>query len=271
MISAVVLTHNAEATLEQTFKSLTWCDEIVLIDDNSTDKTVEIAKKYQARVFTRSLSDDFSAQRNFGLAKARGEWVVFVDSDEVVSKELVSEARLICHAGLDPASQWDSGSGAGMTQGNRRSKSPSGYFIRRNDWFLGRWLKHGETANVRLLRLARKDAGVWERPVHEVWDVKGEIGELKNPLLHYPHPNVAQFLEEINRYSSLNARCLFDQGIMVPWWHVVAYPTAKFFLNYVWLQGFRDGMPGAVMAIMMSFHSFLTRAKLWHLWRKGTI
>lgn len=132
----------------------------------------------------------------------------------------------------------------------------------------GRCLKHGETNRVRLLRLARKEAGVWRRPIHEVWQVSGKTGELKNPLLHYPHPNVAQFLEEINWYSSLNANYLFEHGVRINGGQIIAYPLAKFFLNYFWRLGCLDGTAGIVMALMMSFHSFLTRAKLWTLTHK---
>ena len=127
----------------------------------------------------------------------------------------------------------------------------------------GKPLTHGETGSVRLLRLAKKSAGVWTRPVHEIWDVSGETGELTQPLLHYPHPNVAQFLHDINVYSTLNAKYLYTQHVKVPVWHIAAYPTVKFFRNYVLHMGFLDGTPGAIMAIMMSFHSFLTRGKLY--------
>ena len=133
----------------------------------------------------------------------------------------------------------------------------------------GRELKHGETANVKLLRLAKKDAGSWTRPVHEVWMVEGEIGQLTSPLLHYPHPNVAQFLEEINTYSSLNAQYLYSQKVRANWLDILAYPAAKFFRNYFYHMGFLDGTAGVIAAIMMSFHSFLTRAKLYQAWNRS--
>ncbi len=126
----------------------------------------------------------------------------------------------------------------------------------------------GETSRVLLLRLAKKDAGTWVRPVHETWNVKGVVGTLTNPLDHYPHPNVAQFIDDINVYSTINARHLYNENIRVPWWHIIGYPTAKFFKDYIWYQGFRDGTAGAIVAIMMSMHSFLTRAKLWILTHK---
>ncbi len=246
MISSVVLTRNDEATVAKTLESLTWCDETIVVDDASTDSTVAIAKNFTNKIFQHPLNGDFAAQRNFGLAKAKNDWVLFVDSDEVVSDALAKEITPIR---------------SGMTE-------KSGYFIKRRDILWGRELKYGEQGRMKLLRLAKKDAGKWVRPVHEVWAIKGIVGELRNPLFHFPHPSVAQYLDEINRYSSLNASYLYKQRIRVHWWHIVAYPVSKFFLNYIIRLGFLDGTPGAVVAIMMSMHSFLTRAKLWQLWDK---
>jgi len=241
MISAVILTHNNEDILPKTLSSVSWCDEAVVVDDYSTDATTRLAQQIGATVYQQHLADDFAAQRNFGLSKAKGEWVLFVDSDEIITNELKKEI-------LDVT--------------GKKSDYP-GYYLKRDDFLFGKFLKHGETGMVRLLRLAKKDRGVWKRPVHEVWDIQGKTGELHNPILHYPHPNVAQFLDDINRYSTLNADYLYTQKVRVRWWHIPVYPKMKFFLNYVWHQGFRDGTPGAIVAILMSFHSFLTRAKLW--------
>ncbi len=245
MISAVVLTHDDEDCLPRTLESLTWCDEIVIVDDFSSDQTVAVSRKYTTKIYRQHLAGDFAKQRNVGLLKAKGEWVLFVDSDEIVSKELASEIQKVALATF-----------------------PVGYYIKRRDYMWGRELKHGETSHVRLLRMARKDAGHWRRPVHEVWEVSGKVGELENPLFHFPHPNVAQFLREINEYSSLNARYLAASGVRVTLVQILLWPLGKFLLNYFWFGGFLDGVPGAILAIMMSFHSFLTRAKLWLIRRK---
>jgi glycosyltransferase involved in cell wall biosynthesis len=245
MISAVILTHNNEATIQRTLESLLWCDERIAIDDFSTDKTVSIASAYKTKIIQHHLSDDFATQRNFGLDQTKGEWVLYVDSDEVVSEKLKKEILQAI-----------------------KNDQIIGYFVQRKDIVFGNELKHGETAGVRLLRLAKKTAGSWERPVHEIWSVLGPTSQLANPLFHLPHPDVAQFLDDINRYSTLNAKYLYSQQIREPVWYIVAYPAAKFFVNYVWRMGFLDGTAGIIIAIMMSFHSFLTRAKLYMLWKR---
>ncbi|MEK7543780.1 MAG: glycosyltransferase family 2 protein [Patescibacteria group bacterium] len=245
MISAVILTHNDEAIISRCLESLGWCDEVIVVDDQSTDGTVIVAKKLGAKVYIHPLHDDFAAQRNFGLEKTKNNWVLFVDSDEVVTEALKKEI---------------------LQKADSKQQTASGYFIKRKDYWGGRWLTHGETGNVKLLRLARKESGKWVQPVHEEWKMQGDIGELTHPLLHYPHQNVAQFLEEINQYSGLYAQYLFEQGVREPAWYIAGKPLAKFFVNYIWRLGFLDGTAGIVVALMMSFHSFLVRAKLWQIY-----
>ncbi|MCX6794214.1 MAG: glycosyltransferase family 2 protein [Candidatus Gottesmanbacteria bacterium] len=244
MISAIVLSHNDEDSIARTLVSLTWCDEIIVIDDFSTDATLHVAKKYTTNIYQHHLNDDFASQRNFALTKASGDWVLFIDSDEVVPTDLANEIQ------------------------NSLEIDCAGFYIKRTDWLFGKPLRYGETGRVRLLRLAKKDAGTWKRTVHEVWNVDGMVAELSHPLDHFPHPDVAQFIEEINRYSTINAQYLYSKKVRVQWWHIIAYPKVKFFIDYFWYLGFLDGTAGAVVAIMMSFHSFLTRAKLYLLWHK---
>lgn len=246
MISAVVLTKNEEKNIQKCLKTLRWCDEVVVIDDDSEDKTCQIAREMEAKVFTHPLSGDFAAQRNFGLKKAKNKWILYVDADERVTPKLAVEIRQVIK------------DGKGV-----------GFYLRRKDFLWGRQLNHGETANVRLLRLGQKGAGEWQRRVHETWEVKGKVGELKEPLLHYPHPTISKFLEQINFYTSLNASELLREGKRVGLIQILAFPLGKFLQNYIFRLGFLDGTPGIIVALMMSFHSFLTRAKLYMLWKKG--
>lgn len=190
---------------------------------------------------------DFAAARNAALAKAKTEWVLFIDSDEKITPELKSEITNIC---------------------NLESNVYSAYYITRLDTFLKRQLRYGEPGHTKLIRLAKKDFGQWVRPVHEVWEGQGKVGTLTHPLLHSPHTTVASFLDKINRYSTLEAQYRFKLGIKSSIWKIAIYPIAKFKYNYLLRQGFRDGVPGTIMAIMMSFHSYLTWTKLFLLQKK---
>ena len=237
MLSAIVLTKNEAGNITACLKSLRWCDEIIVIDDCSQDETVVLAQKLGAKVYRRALQNDFAGQRNFGLAKASGAWVLFVDADERVTPPLRDE--IIQAINLPVA----------------------GYFLKRVDYLWGRPLQHGETAHVRLLRLARKTAGQWQRQVHEIWQIKGATEELKNPLFHYPHQDLSEFIDHLNFHSSLHAQALAKEHKKSSIVKVAFYPPAKFLQNYFWRQGFLDGMPGLISALMMSWHSFFNHAK----------
>lgn len=240
-LSVVVLAKNEEKNIGNCLKSLTFCDEMIVIDDNSQDETINIAKQFKAKIFTHSLDNNFANQRNFGLQKAQSEWVLFLDADEIVSDTLAAEI-------LD-----------------LKSKTPDvdGFYVRRIDSIWGRKLNYGETGNIKFLRLAKKDAGRWQGKVHEKWEIDGKVGQLNNPIIHYPHQNVAQFLIDINFYTSLRAQELNSRKVNVHWWSIIFYPKLKFFVNYFLKRGFLDGIPGFIVATFMSFHSFLVRGKLW--------
>lgn len=245
-ISAVVLSKNEEANIGPCLEGLKWCDEIVVIDDHSQDKTARLAEDFpKTKVFKRKLNDDFSSQRNYGLQKAKGEWVFFVDADERVTPALRKEI-------IDRLA-----SGRGV---NFRH---DGFYLKRTDFFGGRQLCHGETSRVRLLRLARRNSGRWTRKVHETWQVRGKTGDLKNPLLHYPHPTIDELLKAVNDYSTVHAASLKEEGRQSSLFKIIAYPAGKFFVNYFFRLGLLDKTPGFVMAAMMSLHSFLSWSKLY--------
>lgn len=245
MITVVVLTKNEEKNIVDCLESLSFCDEILLVDDNSQDRTVEIAKRMNATVLKHSLDNDFSRQRNFGLKMAKNDWVLFVDADERVNPFLAKEIiYMIAQEDFD------------------------GFYIKREDTMWGKKLKFGEAGNIWLLRLAKKRAGRWEGIVHEQWIITGRVGRLKNSLDHFPHQSIEQFLKEINYYTTLRAKELFKEGQGIHWHSIIIYPKLKFLVNYFIRLGFLDGLPGFIYAIMMSFHSFLVRGKLWILNQK---
>jgi len=249
MISVIILTKNEEKNLARCLESVKWCDEIIVVDDNSSDKTIELAKKYKTAVYKHPLREDFSIQRNFGLNKAQNEWVLFVDADEVVSDALayeISSAIAFKDQGL---------------------KSFNGYYIKRKDFMWGKQLEHGE-ACIKLLRLAKKNFGIWKGKAHEVWNIQSPVGTLVNPILHFPHKNLETFLKEINLYTDIRARELKESKAKSSFLLILLYPLAKFALNFIVRRGFMDGIQGFVFAVMMSFHSFLVRGKLWQLKNK---
>lgn len=247
-ISAVILTKNEGSKIALRISELKFCDEVVVIDDDSEDQTVKIAKDNKALVYKHSLNNDFSLQRNFGLDKAHGKWVLFVDCDEKVTQFLRKEI---------------------LSKISDKNNTYMGFFIRRRDVFFGKKLKHGESGNMKLLRLARKDAGIWERCVHEDWRVEGKVGILKNMLFHYPHPTMNDFIDNINKFSSLHALANAKEGKRSNILKIIFFPFFKFIQNFILRLGIIDGPQGLIVAVMMSLHSYLSWSKLWLLQRKG--
>ncbi len=247
MISAIILTRNEEKNIADCIGSVKWCDEVIVIDDNSEDRTVSIAGKEKVEILKEDLDGNFSRQRNLGIDKAKGDWILFVDADERVTDSLRYEIQSVIS---DPLNYYN------------------GFVLKRKDFIWNKQLRYGETAGISFLRLARKNSGRWEGRVHEKWKVKGKIGKLNNSLIHFPHQTLEQFLSEVNLYTDIRSKELYSKGVKTNLFLIIAYPKAKFFVNYIIRRGFLDGLSGLVFATVMSFHSFLVRAKLWMLWQK---
>ncbi len=239
-VSAVVLTKNEEKNIEKCLNSLSWCDEVVVIDDNSSDKTISLAKKIGAKIYKRSLNNNFSEQRNFGLSQAKGDWVLFIDADEVVDDDLRKEI-----------------------ESRIEDVSFDGFYIKRQYFFLGRKILHGEIGQTWLLRLGRRGKGKWSRSVHEEWNIEGNVERLNNAILHYQNKTIFDFVSDINRYSEIHALENIKEKKYFNFLFVVFHPIGKFFVNYILRFGFLDGTAGFVIAAFMSFHSFLSWSRLW--------
>lgn len=247
-LSVVILTKNEEKNILDCLENLEGVSEVIIIDDNSTDLTIEVIKslnRKNIKIFKRQLDLNFAKQRNFGLEKAKNEWVLFIDADERASKEFLSEiSEQITNTTLNS------------------------FYVKRKDVLWGKVLNHGETGSMKLVRLGKKNAGKWRGEVHEVWKTQGNVGSLNIALMHYPHQRLKEFISEINFYTTIRAEELFKTKKEISIWEILFYPKAKFFKNYIIRLGFLDGIAGLVVAVMMSLHSFLVRAKLWQLTRK---
>lgn len=174
---------------------------------------------------------DFALARNLAMKAAAKDWVLFVDSDETISKELEEEINALTEAKV--------------------------YCFKRQDWFMGRVLHHGETSQVRLPRLMPKNSGHWEGKVHERFITKLPLQILQHPLIHHRRISVRQFLKRLNNYSSIRA----DESKHFSIFELLFYPPLKFVKNYIWHLGFLDGLPGFAMAFFMSLHSLAVRVK----------
>jgi len=237
MITAVVLTHNNQKTIAKCLSSLWWCDEIIVVDDYSHDKTLEIANKFNTKNYSRRLKHDYSAQRNYGLSKVKKGWVLFVDSDEVVTKKLGREIRE-----------------------SIKSSKYSAYYIKRKNLLLGKVLNNGEWGRNKFVRLAYTDSGKWKRSVHEFWDVKVKTGQTDSYILHNQSKTLSELINDISRYSKIHYEEKHDSGHS--FLKVLTMPVFKFVKNEFFSLGIKDGTHGFVIAVIMSFHSFLAWSAL---------
>lgn len=243
-LSAIVLTKNEEKKIQVCLTSLQFADEIIVIDDNSDDNTVEIAKKNRARVIQRSLRNNFADQRNVAMQQAQHDWILFIDADEQITQELKKEITNIA--------------------GNNTFGEV--YNITRTDIFCGKELKWGEVWEARtkgFTRLMRKDSGVWVGAVHETYRTNDRTVTLRYGLKHFPHKSVTDFLKSVNYYSDIRARELLHNEHPFRLIELTIYPVAKFITSYFILLGLLDGARGFIYSFCMSFHSFLVRAKLY--------
>jgi glycosyltransferase involved in cell wall biosynthesis len=253
-LSVVIIAHNEEVNIGRTLTSVQPLvaegrGEILLVDSGSTDRTVEIAKSLGAKVFVEEWKG-YAAQKNSAIEKATGTWILSLDADEEVDAELVAEIRAV-------------------TGGNAPAlTSPPGFRIPRKNFFLGRWIKHGGFWPDPKLRLFRRDAARFgDRAVHEDARLgEGTPGQLKSALLHHSYPTLAEYVDHMNRYSSLGAEMAVARnqngfGVI----DIVFRPAATFIYNYIFRLGFLDGREGLLLHLYHAVYVSWKYAKAWEL------
>lgn len=241
-ISACVLTFNEEPKIRRCLRSLTWCDEIVVLDSFSTDRTVVIAREFTDRVYQHEWLG-YVGQRNLLRGMARHPWILFIDSDEEVSPELRDEILR----------EFEVGTGI-----------HSGYEFPRQVFYLGQWIRHGEWYPDLKLRLFKKDLGRTEgEEPHDKVVVSGPVRRLKNPLWHYTYDDIRDHIDTLNRFSGITARQREIQGREFRWVDLTVRPVLRFLKGYFLRGGFRDGARGFVIAVLCSMGVFLKYAKQW--------
>ena len=241
-LSVAIIAFNAAAQIEPCLASVAFADEIIVVDSGSTDGTAEIARRHGARVETREWLG-FGRQKQHAVSLARHDWVLCLDSDERVSEPL---ARSIAAA--------------------VRGERCHAWRMARRNRFLGRWLGHGEGYPDWSLRLFHRAHAGWSNDdVHEAVLTTAQTGTLDGDLLHESAEDLATYMSKQNRYTSLHAQALFDQGVRGSYWRLAASPLARFVKFYLFRLGFLDGGPGfahIVIGCNNSFHKYLKLIEL---------
>lgn len=239
-ISVVIITLNEEDRLEDALKSCTGlADEIVVVDSFSTDKTLEIARKYHSRIYKNKFID-FGNQKNIALDKASHEWVLNLDADERISEPLRQEILRL----------------------KKEDKIlADGFFINRKTRYLGRWIRHSGWYPDRKLRLFKKSLSRWEGRVHEHLNHTGEKARLKGDILHHTYRHLDDHVQRINRYSRMQAQDIVSSKKKMLLLRALLLPPVTFLRFYIWKMGILDGFPGLVIALVSSWGTALKYLK----------
>ena len=285
-VAVVIITLNAEELIGDCLASAQWADEIILVDAESSDRTVELAEPIADQVVRRSWAG-FSAQKNFAASLATADWILHLDADERVSSSLRDEMRTELSAAGDHV----------------------GFFLPRQNFWLGRWIRHGGWYPDWSLRLYRRGAGVWEGLTHERLVIAGSLGYLKQPLQHFTYRSVQAHVERmILRSAPLEAREAIEHGVRIyrffpvrpvvtvarRWlsgvptplrlrllykqhiknrveiaWLFPFMPLLRFIYMYVFRLGFLDGYPGFWVATLSAFYEAVRVAKIWEHFHSG--
>jgi glycosyltransferase involved in cell wall biosynthesis len=242
-ISVYMITYNNERTIRKALESVTWADEVVVVDSFSGDKTVEICREFTDKVVQRKWPG-FRDQYQHASELTSHPWVLFIDADEEIPPELAQEIRRVVGGNGDGA---------------------DGFLVYRRTHYLGRWIRYGGWYPDCEIRLYRRDRGRWEGGLFAKVVVDGKVGSLTHPCLHYPYRDISEQIQRADRYSKTAAEEMFQEGEKCSLLDLLFRPLFRFVKEYLFKSGFRDGVPGLVIITTTMFYVFMKYAKLWEL------
>ena len=246
-LSITIIGHNEIEHLRELLPQLKWADEIVYVDCESNDGSLEVAREADCRMYSRPNNTNLNVNKSYAMEQANGDWVFYVDPDERIPEFLVSEIEKVI-----------------------QDTTNSAFKLNRRNHYFGNWLRHGSQYPDTQLRLFRKDSAHFpNRHVHEKLVVEGSIGKLNNDMLHFPYLNISQFLSKFDFYTRVEAGYLRDSGVRITAGNslrfLVLKPFSRFFRRYFLKGGFRDGLPGLFCAIFDALNFVVRYFKLWEL------
>lgn len=242
-LSVTIITKNEAHHLAAALESVAWADEIIVVDSDSADETVAVARRFTDRVFVREWPG-YIEQKNYAASLARHEWILSLDADERVTPALAAEIRATL-AGT-PAC--------------------TAYRVPRLTWHLGRWIRTTDWYPDYQLRLYDRRSARWVgQYVHEAVAVDGRTGELRGQIEHFPYRDIADHLDTINRYTTYASRQMHESGVRSGFLKIAVHPPLAFLRNYIAKGGIRDGVPGLIISALNAYYVFLKFAKLWEL------
>lgn len=241
MLSITIITKNEESNIERCINSVRWADEVLVVDAESTDRTVEIARRLNATVIVKKW-EGFAKQKEFAMQSAKHDWVFSIDADEEVTPELHQE----------------------ILSTIVRADALNGYEVPRKSFFLGKFIRYGGWYPGYQQRLFRRSkTSMNHRPVHEGFSSEGKIGRLTADLNHYTYSSLHQYIEKMNDYSSLDVLNTIARGRTIRWYNFILNPLSVFLRMFFSQQGYKDGFHGFLVAYYSALHSLSIFSKSW--------
>lgn len=240
-ISVIVITKNEEKNIKSCLESVLWADEIILVDAESTDKTRDLAKEFTNKIFINKW-EGFVNQKKYALSLVKNEWILSIDADERISKELEKEIQ------------------------TNNLNAFNGYKIRRQNFFFGKEITScGWNKDYQLRLFKKSKVDLTDKLVHEGFYINGEVGLLENVLIHNTFSSIKNYLSKVNHYTTLQAKESFMKKKRINGWIIFAHIFSAFFRYYISLKGFKDGFHGLVISMINSLSTLLTYVKIWEL------
>lgn len=239
-ISAIIPTLNEEIHIADAIKSVSFADEIIVIDSYSTDNTLAIAEKMNVKIIKRKF-DDFSSQKNYAISQAKNAWIYILDADERVTKQVKAE----------------------ILEAVKKPKGFVGFYVRRTFYFADKKVNYSGFQRDKVVRLFLKEYCKYTGVVHETITAKGKLGFFKSKIDHFSFRSYDHYIAKMNHYGQLRAEELHEKGKKVNIYHVLVKPPARFLIHYFVRLGFLDGFAGFLVAKTQAYGVLTRYIKLW--------
>jgi len=242
-LSIVISAFNEEGRIEKCLQAASFADEIIFIDNSSTDDTPKIARKYTSKVYKRPNNMMLNINKNYGFSKATGEWILSLDADEILTPELIQEIHQVIS----------------------RDSGISGYWIPRKNIIFGKWIQNSIWWPDYQLRLFKREKGKFaEKHVHEMLAVSGETEKLLHPFIHDNYSSVSQFIQKLDKiYTESEVNNFLTTGKQISWVDAITFPLQDFLKTFFAQKGYKDGLHGLVLSLLQAFYAEVVFAKIW--------
>jgi glycosyltransferase involved in cell wall biosynthesis len=246
-IAIIMVVRNEEEQIRECLETVSWANEIIIVDQSSTDSTAKISRQFTDKIFLTEPKGYCEPDRNLAIEKASSKWIFYIDADERVTRELRDEILLIV-----------------------KSDNPRpAYYVKRRNYFLGKWIKTCDWYPSPVLRLFKKGEVIFPNEIHQVPQHREEYGYLNNDLLHYSYSSFEEYFEKFNRYTTELAKEEFQTGRRITAFNFIPdfllRPSYNFLSKYLYYQGYRDGFRGFFVSFSSALTVFVSKAKLWEI------